>query len=157
MAKGKLSIEMKRFVVTELAMWETPTNVQRSLRENYGVEITLQSIQEYDGDRAHCPKKWKALFDEVRAKFVEDYSSIPIANKGFRLRELQKIVDVQRRRPDAQRNPADIRATLELAAKEVGNVFTNRQEHTGKGGKPLIPEGPNVVVYLPDNGRPDVT
>lgn len=155
MALGKLSLEAKRFVVMELAMWELPSTIQKALKEQFDIEVTLPAIIQYDGTRAHCPKKWKQLFDDTRTQFIEDTSAIPIANKAFRLRELNRMLEVQRRRPDAQRNPADVRATLEQAAKEAGNVYTNRQEHTGKDGKDLIP-AKDVVIYLPDNNRPDV-
>lgn len=157
MADPKLSLEMKRFVVMEFAMWETPTTIQRELKENFGVDVSLPGLLHYDGDRPACPKKWKTLFDETRKAFLDDTTSIPIANKAFRLRELNKLLDVQRRRPANQRNPADIRATMEQAAKEAGNAFSNVRELTGKGGKPLMPERPDVVVYLPDNGRGDAT
>lgn len=43
---------------------------------------------------------------------------------------------------------------LELLGKS-SRLFIERVEATGKGGAALIPDGPKVVFYLPDNGRGD--
>lgn len=43
---------------------------------------------------------------------------------------------------------------LELLGRH-GKLFSDRVEVTGKDGRPLIDGGPQVVFYLPDNGRGD--
>lgn len=157
MPAAKLSKEMKTFVVMALATWETPTAVQRELKEQFNADVSLPAILHYDGSRAGCPKVWKELFDKTRERFLDDVAAIPIANRAFRLKELNRLLTAQLARPINARNPNDIRATLEQAAKEAGNAFSNVRELTGKGGKPLMPDRPDVVVYLPDNGRGDAT
>ena len=155
MSKDLLSLEARRYIVTELAMWESPTIVKNAVKEIYGVEVSLPGILNYDGTRPGCAKKWKVLFDETRKAFVEDITTIPIANKAYRVRELNKLLDNQKRAAKNQQNTVEMRATLEQAAKEAGDAFTNKRELTGKGGAPLVPDKPNVIVYLPSNDRGD--
>jgi hypothetical protein len=157
MPETKLSRHHKIFIVTQLAVWERPTIIRNQLKEIYGIEVTLPAICNYDGDKPGNPKKWRELFTETRQEFVKNTAAIPIANKAFRLRELDNLYHNQKLANAARQNPAEMRAALEQAAKEDGNYYSNRTELTGKGGKPLIPEtsGPQVVVYLPDNGRGD--
>jgi len=154
MAEGKLPKDVKIYIVQQLATWELASVIRDEIKEQFGIEVTLQAIDYYRPEKSS--KKWKTLFDETRAKFIKDTASIPISNKAFRLRELHGLYTKQKKRPDMLQNPAEMRAVLEQAAKESGNQFTNRTEHTGKGGTPLIPESiAQVHVYIPDNGRGD--
>lgn len=157
MADPVLSREAKIFVVQQLAMWERPTIIQAALKEHFGFEVSLPAIVQYDAGKPGRPKKWRELFDETRKEFIKNTAKIPIANKAFRLRELDRLYHNQKLAAANRQNPVEMRAALEQAAKEDGNYYSNRTELTGKGGKPLIPEnsGPQVVVYLPDNGRGD--
>lgn len=156
MAGQPLEKDVQIYLIQQLAAFEKPTVVKRLLKEHFDVEITVQGVIYYDIKNPALPAKWKKMFKKFRADFQKDIENIPIANKSFRLRELDRILELQRRRSEAQQNPVDIRATLEQAAKESGDHYTNRHELTGKDGKALIPDGPSVVVYLPDNGRSDV-
>ncbi len=157
MALSKLSTKIKTFIVSELATFETPTNVRAAIKENFAIDISLPAILHYDGTRPECPAKWRTMFVDLRTRFLADQASIPIANKSFRLRELDRLYKRHAERGPAAQNPVEMRATLEQAAKEAGNSFSNVRELTGKGGKPLMPDRPDVVVYLPDNGRGDAT
>lgn len=132
-------------------MFERPVNIQKELKETYGVEISLPAIINYDLPR--IPTKWKQLFLDTRQAFTEDTSTIPIANKSYRLRMLNKIVAQHELSP--RPNTVEIRAAMEQAAKECGGAFTNTRELTGPKGAKLIPDTPAVVVYLPDNQRGD--
>lgn len=51
-------------------------------------------------------------------------------------------------------NEGNVSAMKEINDRTEGKAAQSI-EHTGEGGKPLIPDGPAVVVYLPDNGRGD--
>jgi hypothetical protein len=156
MAKGKLSKDAQMYVVMQLAMWERPTIIRDQLKELFDVaEISLSAIVQYDAANPKLSPKWKSLFKKTRAKFIEDTNAIPIANKAFRLRELDSLYHRQKLNARAG-NPVEMRAVLEQAAKESGNQYSNVRELTGKGGTPLIPDNPaRVVVYLPDNARGD--
>lgn len=137
----------------QLAVFERPTEIQRQLKEEFGVEVTLPALSFYNPDNPKLGQKWKDVFAEARAKFLAETEKIAIANKAFRLRELDRMYARQANAKVA--NPVEVRAILEQAAKEAGDGYSNRRELVGKGGKPLMPEGPAVVLYLPDNGRGD--
>lgn len=153
MAKGKLTDEVQTFVVTSLAMFDTPMTVADAVKKDFGIEITRQAVECYDPTKkagAKLAEKWKALFEEARKAFVEDTASIAISHKTVRLRALQRMSE----KAEDMRNLPLAAALLEQAAKEMGNAFTNRRELTGKDGKDLpAPVSPVTIFQLPDNGR----
>lgn len=154
MPKQTLSKKAQVFVVTSFATYEMATEIQKALKENFGVELTLPGVTHYNPEvNDGLGEKWKALFRETREKFNADVSNIAIASKAFRLRELDR--HYRRQASQSRANPVELRATLEQAAKESGGGFTNKRELSGPDGKPIIPDGSNVVLYLPDNGRGD--
>lgn len=134
MARHKLTGAVQLFIVQQLATFEKPSAVLAALKENFGVEVAFQAVAYYDISNPNLPKKWKQVFEETRARFLEDTAAIPIANKAFRLKELDRLY--HRTKATRLENPVDQRATLEQAAKEAGDAFTNRQkiEHDGTVG-----------------------
>jgi hypothetical protein len=155
MSDHKLNKVQKVYVITQLATFETLTAVREGLKQEFGVDISLPALMHYQPPHAKLKKAFKDLFDETRKQFLEDTAAIPIANKAFRLKQLDRLLQRQIKLSDVKQNTVEMRATLEQAAKESGNQFTNRTEHTAADGKALIPAGTNVVLYLPDNGRGD--
>ena len=130
MADGKLTKDAQIFVVQQLAMYERPVDVQAALKELFEVEIALSAVIYYDIANPTLPKKWKALFNKIRKKFTEDTSSIGIAQKSYRLRELDKIY--QNQKSAKMQNTKAMKDTLEQAAKESGDVFTNKHKIEGE-------------------------
>jgi hypothetical protein len=133
-----LKDDVKAFIVRALACFDAPTDVCRQVKEEFGIEVTRQQVSAYDPNRRiakDLSAKWRAIFDETRKKFVDDVSTIPIANQAFRLRALNRMYE----RVSATANTALAAQLIEQAAKESGGVFTNRREMTGAGGAPLIP------------------
>jgi hypothetical protein len=68
--------------------------------------------------------KWRTLFDAERKRFLEDVGNIGIAQKAVRLQRLEKLCTIALER----RNVKLAAEVLEQAAKEMGEVFTNRRE-----------------------------
>lgn len=133
---SKLSEELKYVVVQAVACWDTPSQVARMLRDEYGVTITKQQVQYYDPTKVHGRRlgpKLKALFYETRRLFIEESAKIPIAQQSYRLRVLQRTLE----KVEQQGNAAMVAHMLEQAAKEVGGAFTNRRELTGPAGGPM--------------------
>ena len=142
-----LTDEVKRFAVQALACYDTPSQVQKSIKEEFGLEVTRQQLQAYDpktvaGER--MSKKLKDLFAATRTAFLDDVSTIPIAQQAFRLRSLQRLHE----RAVQQGNAVVAAQLLEQASKEIGGAFTNRRELTGKDGKDL-PVAPAGVLVVP--------
>lgn len=120
---GKLNDALKTIVVQRLAMYDTPQTVADAVKEEYGIEITRQSVQFYDPTVGPKPaEKWCAIFAATRKKFLEDTSDVPIAQRAVRLRRLDLVCV----RAQKQGNHLMVLASTEQAAKEVGEVYTNR-------------------------------
>lgn len=126
MAESKLETIHQIFVITQLAMFERPKTVQTRLKEIYEVEISLPAILHYDISNSDLLKKWKTLFNKTRKKFLEDSAKIPIANKSYRLQKLQNMFEKEE--IATKQNTVAMRDILEQAAKESGDVFTNKSQ-----------------------------
>lgn len=139
MAKHKkqhrLTNEQKLFILQKLACFESPKSVIEALKDEYGVTITHQGLQNYDPDKVNgrdLSPKFVEFFNETRKRFRENLTSIPIANKAFRLQALDRMA----RAAEEKRNAPLAAALHEQAAKEVGDAYTNKHNHvlTGAGG-----------------------
>lgn len=126
-----LNDEHKLFIVQQLAMFERPQAVCDLVKENFGLEIERSHVFYYELSNPKLPPKWKEIFENTRKNFLENVSDIPIANKSFRLRELDRLY--QKQKSSKVENVVEARATLEQAAKESGDVFTNKQKVEHKG------------------------
>ena len=128
-----LKAECKIFIVQSIACYETPTQVVESVRERFGIEITRQQVESHDPTKVSSnglAQKWVDIFNATRERFRKETSDIPIANKAYRLRVLDRMA-VNAERMKNYGMTADI---LEQAAKEVGGVYTSRLsvEHSSK-------------------------
>lgn len=153
MSKAKLRKEHQIFVVVQLATYERPTDVQEALKRDFGVEVSLPAILNYDISNPDLAVKWRELFTQTRQNFIDDTSLVPIAVRSWRLKQLQKMFDAELAQPTIMQNKKGMRATLEMAAKESGEAFTNKfkHEHTGKDGKPLGPRTITINVVESDS------
>lgn len=134
----------KLYCVGRLACYDSPSDVVKGLKEELGIDARRSQVQAYDPTTAQGSRLSKDLadiFHETRKKFLEDTTSIPIANKAVRLRMLQRSVDAAASRG----NHSLMASLLEQAAKEVGDSFTNRQklEQSGVVGHANIPAPKN--------------
>lgn len=154
MARGKLTDEVRTFIVQALACFDAPAVVADAVRKDFGVSVTPQSVEGYDPTKRAGRKmapKWRTIFDETRKSFLECTADIGIANRPVRLRRLQAMAD----KAQGMGNLALAAQLLEQAAKECGDAYSNRHklEHTGKDGKDLPAPAPVTIFQLPDNGR----
>ena len=131
-----LTDDVKTFIVQANARFDPPSRVAEAVKAKFGVVVTRAQVERYDPDKAngrHLTEGLRATFKSTREK-VDD---IPIAHKGWRLRELQRILERAEHMGDG---PLALQA-LEQAAKERGDAYTNRREVTGKDGGPVqIPQ-----------------
>jgi hypothetical protein len=152
----QLSFVLKREIVQRLARFDTPGQVVKAMKADYGLDLSPQRVQYYDPtskNGAALSEEFKVLFHETRKRFLEDLDAIPIANKAVRLRRLDRMAT----KAEDQGNMVLAAELGELAAKEVGGAFTNKHqhEHTGKDGKdlPATPAAQVTIFQLPDNDR----
>lgn len=132
---------VKIFIVQSLACRDTPQEVADAVKQEFGIQIERQQVAAYDPTKSRgkdLSKKFVELFHKTRADFDAGLIDIPIANKHFRLKQYQKQLERN------TKNTVMSLKILEQAAKDVGGQFTNRQEITGKDGKPIETINQNV-------------
>lgn len=133
----KLQDSHKAFLVTRLAMYDSPREAADALKEEYGIEITPQGAEGYDPTKRagrHLAAKWRELFDKARADFLNNVEKyVPEANRTVRVAQLAASARALR----ARGNHVAAADMLERIAKELGNVHTNRRELTGRDGGPV--------------------
>lgn len=133
-----LKPEVKAFIIQMLACYDTPSQVVEAVQKDFGITITRQQVETHDPTKVSgktLAKKWVDLFNTTRDRFLSEISDIPIANKAYRLRVLQRMSTTA----ENMKNIGMTAQLLEQAAKEVGEAYTNRQkvEHTGANGGPI--------------------
>lgn len=132
---------VKIFIVQALACRDTPQEVVDLVKQEYGIQISRSQCQAYDPTKysgRNLSKKFVELFHKTRADFDAGLIDIPIANKHYRLKQYQKQLERN------AKNTVMSLKILEQAAKDCGGQFTNRQEITGKDGKPIETINQNV-------------
>lgn len=127
--------EVKAFIVQSLACFETPTKIAELVKEEFSLVVTRQQISAYDPANAMAKSlsaKWVDLFASTRERFQTEISDIPIANKSYRLRVLNRMMTAA----EKMKNLSLTAQLMEQAAKEVGEAYTNKQklEHSGPNG-----------------------
>ncbi|HDR9029906.1 TPA: DUF2280 domain-containing protein [Burkholderia vietnamiensis] len=129
---------IKVYIVQALACFDTISRVAKSVREEFGVEVSPQQCERYDPTKragSSLSKKYREIFERTREEFLQDTSRIGVAHRAVRLRKLDRAVGIAEERG----NIPLMAQLLEQAAKESGDAFTNkhRLEHTGKDGAPI--------------------
>ena len=132
---------VKIFIVQALACRDTPQEVADIVKQEYGIKIERSQVALYDPTKAagkNLSKKFIDLFNETREKFDAGLIDIPIAQKFYRMRQYQKHLEKNARNTVMSLN------IMKQAAQDLGGQFTNRQEITGKDGKPIETVNSNV-------------
>lgn len=126
MSANGLSDEVKRFVVQQLAMFETPSEVARSVKDEFGIEVSRQAVEAYDpGKRAGAAlsEEFRELFRITRETFLTDTAAIGVSHKVVRLRTLARMIE----KAEGRGNAVLVSNLLVQVAKEMGDAYTNRQ------------------------------
>ena len=140
--------EVKAFIVQSLACFDTPSQVVELVKKEFGLSITRQKVESHDPTKANArglAHKWVELFNETRKRFQNEIADIPIANKAYRLRVLDRMAT----NSEKMKNYGMTSQLIEQAAKEMGDAYTNRQkvEHTSPDGS-MTPQ-PTIIQLLP--------
>lgn len=121
-----LSDEVKTFIVQQLACFDPPSVVVKAVKAEFNETVSPQQVESYNPERRagqNLGEQFRELFRVTREAFLEDTASIGISHRVTRLRTLQRLAD----RAETQGNIALAAQLVVQAAKEVGDVFTNRQ------------------------------
>lgn len=121
---ARLSMDHKRLVVQRLATFVAPSDIVAELKE-LGITASIEQIWHYDptAKGSDVGQRWRSLHAETRAQFIASTADIPIANKSYRLQELDDMA----RRAKRKENYPLAAALHEQAAKEMGEAYTNRR------------------------------
>ncbi|MDL4447706.1 DUF2280 domain-containing protein [Klebsiella michiganensis] len=127
--------EVKAFIVQSLACFDTPSQVVELVKKEFDLRITRQQVESHDPTKANgrgLAQKWVDMFNATRERFQNEISDIPIANKAYRLRVLDRMAT----RAEGMKNLALTAEIIEQAAKECGDAYTNKHkfEHSGPNG-----------------------
>lgn len=133
---SKLTSDMQVTIVTELACFRSNTEVAEILKRDYGEVVDVRHIETYNPLRPGKKpgQKWCELFANTREKFLADRQSIPISHRNVRQRERWDALQKAKK----QGNVKLVIDIVDSAAKEDGEMFTNKRELTGKDGSPLL-------------------
>ena len=147
-----LSIEVKAFNVQALACYDTPTQGAEAVKREFNIDVTRQQVETHDPTK-RCSKtlarRWVTLFEDTRKRFREETADIPIANRAYRLRALGRMAE----KAESMKNMALTAQLLEQAAKEVGDVYVNRQTRADVPQENAVPTSVQVTVM--DARKPD--
>lgn len=147
-----LRSEVKAFIVQALACFDSPSQVVEAVKKEFGVEVSRQQCESHDPTKyagRGLAQKWADLFHECRKRFREETADIPIANRAFRLRVLGRMAE----KAENMKNMALTAQLLEQAAKEVGDVYVNRQTKNENPHDNVPPT--RVQVDVVDARKPD--
>lgn len=147
-----LNNEVKAFIVQALACFDTPSQVSTAVRDEFKLEVTRQQCEAHDPTKRagrDLARRWVTLFNDTRKRFREETAEIPIANRAYRLRALGRMAV----KAENSKNMALTAQLLEQAAKEVGDVYVNRQTKNESPHDNLAPT--RVQVDVVDARKPD--
>ncbi|MGY2337964.1 DUF2280 domain-containing protein [Pseudomonas sp. SDO5532_S415] len=147
-----LKNDVKAFIVQALACFDTPTQVSQAVKQEFDVDVTRQQVEQHDPTKragVNLAGKWVTLFHDTRKRFREETAEIPIANRAFRLRALGRFVE----RAETMKNIGLAMQILEQAAKEVGDIYVNRNRKDEPDDEPAIPT--RIQVDVVDARKPN--
>ncbi|MGB5955384.1 DUF2280 domain-containing protein [Pseudomonas sp.] len=147
-----LRSEVKAFIVQALACFDTPSQVVEAVKKEFGLDVSRQTCEGHDPTKyagRGLAKRWADLFHECRERFTTETADIPIAHRAYRLRALGRMAE----KAESMKNMALTAQLLEQAAKEVGDVYVNRQTKNENPHDNVPPT--RVQVDVVDARKPD--
>jgi hypothetical protein len=147
-----LKSDVKAFIVQALACFDTPTQVSQAVKQEFDIDVTRQQVEQHDPTKragVSLAAKWVTLFHDTRKRFREETAEIPIANRAYRLRAMNRFVE----RAETMKNIGLAMQILEQAAKETGDMYVNRAKKEEAGNEPVIPT--RIQVDVVDARKPN--
>ncbi len=143
-----LKPEHKMFIVQRLACFDTPSQCAEAVKAEFGIDVVLPQILCYHPDRrqgARLSKELRELFATTRQKYRDNTHDIPIANKTFRVEQLNDMAATAKKKG----NLVLAASLYEQAAKEMGEAYTNRQkvDHSSTDGT-MTPKAFTATDYI---------
>lgn len=114
----RVNPNVKCAIVQALAAFDTPGQVARMVKAEYGIDITPQAVEAYDPTKAAGAKlseQLRQLFLDTRERAINDISAVPESHMAVRVRMLGQAA----RRAQARGNDTAMAAYLKQIADEV--------------------------------------
>lgn len=122
----KLDDATKIEIVTRLACYDPVVEIVADLAQR-GITVSAQAVSHYNpASMRPLAQRWRTLFDETRAEYLAEMTKVPIANRIWRLKRLERLL----RKAESSGAVALAQSILEQAAKEVGQVYSNVTKST---------------------------
>lgn len=121
MGKRRLPEEVKRFGISLLARWETPTRVSEQIKEKFGIDITPQALEHYDPGKwagRDLSEEYRRLFEAERTQYLKALGAPFVSHRIARLWRLQHACE----RAETDGNLSLVLQILEQARKECANL-----------------------------------
>lgn len=93
--------EVKLYIVQQLACYRGYSEVARSVKAEYDLEVTRQHVRYYDPEAANPvppAKKWRKVFESTRAGFQSDLARVGITHATRRAELLEAALTLAMKR-----------------------------------------------------------
>ena len=91
--RTKLTEAQKDYVIRRLAAYDTPTEIARDLEDRFGIEVSRQSIEQYDPTRVEdCSRQSADLFFQVREDLRGDRADVPVNRTRAEERRRERLM-----------------------------------------------------------------
>ena len=126
---SSLTMAGKHRLVELWATFHTLSQIRDIMRAETGLVTPDDTIRYYNvgHPKSRASPKLKALYAEVRKRYVEEAKDVAIAHQAHRLRKLENIIESATKSKDYT---AALKG-IELAAKEMGGL-TQTVRHEGR-------------------------
>lgn len=149
----KLTDEQRIYIVRQLASYKTSSAIARDLKENFGIEITTQTIDHYHPGRAAgatLSPRFKDLFHEARKAYLAAVAEVGTDDPRVRMLWREEMV---LEAWDAG-NYRMANAMLDSIAKEAGGAF-NRKHEQGRFAVANIQPSAIITITGPSEPVPE--
>lgn len=125
---SKLPNEVKVFVVTRLARFDTPQLIANLVKEYFGIAVTRQTIDGYNPDRPGAKtgqpaEMWVKIFRAEREKAKKDIDSVGGSHLAVRVARLDRMAT----KLEEKGNTPAAAAILQQIAADIGGMYTNQR------------------------------
>lgn len=147
---ARLKKEVKLHIVQSLAVFNTPTEVARDVKEIYGIELKPQNIEGYDPTKRagkDLSAEFKREFEETRKDFLEKPLNIPGSNDVVQLKVLDALLWRNKN------NAVMAVKVIDQIQKIMNDHYSKRIEVTGPDGGPVQSENTTYVTATKEQIR----
>lgn len=144
---ARLKKEVQLHIIRSLAVFNTPTEVVKDIKETFGIDLKPQNIETYDPTKRagkDLRQEFKKEFEETRKDFLDKPLNIPAANDAVMLKVLDGLLVRNKN------NAVMAVKIIDQIQKIVNDHYSKRIELTGKDGGPIQQQVASTPKFTPD-------